>query len=197
MAEEAELNLDEELDELENRLERLRALYEQYFLGIEKLEPSVPRKDVERRIWVLRRVKFKNTGKRFKFNVLDKELIKKVVSLGSEAGDTGADSSVFEDGGKGLDTTNCSYTSPKGQELIQVMNLKGSKKVVMITFDTRNWNSYKDKGVLCAWSEGDAPDYMDQAMAEQGYQINKTDWENPRTVLGQKKPFEKTFEERK
>lgn len=70
MAEEAELNLDEELDELENRLERLRALYEQYFLGIEKLEPSVPRKDVERRIWVLRRVKFKNTGKRFKFNVL-------------------------------------------------------------------------------------------------------------------------------
>ena len=133
----------------------------------------------------------------FKFNVLDKELIKKVVSLGSEAGDTGADSSVFEDGGKGLDTTNCSYTSPKGQELIQVMNLKGSKKVVMITFDTRNWNSYKDKGVLCAWSEGDAPDYMDQAMAEQGYQINKTDWENPRTVLGQKKPFEKTFEERR
>lgn len=70
MAEETELNLDEELEELEIRLERLRALYEQYFLGIEKLEPSVPRKDVERRIWVLRRVKFRNTGKRFKFNVI-------------------------------------------------------------------------------------------------------------------------------
>ncbi len=70
MAEEAELDLDEELEELELRLERLRALYEQYFLGIEKLEPAVPRKDVERRIWVLRRVKFRNTAKRFKFNVL-------------------------------------------------------------------------------------------------------------------------------
>lgn len=70
MAEETELNLDEELEELETRLERLRALYEQYFLGIEKLEPQVPRKDVERRIWVLRRVKFRNTAKRFKFNVL-------------------------------------------------------------------------------------------------------------------------------
>lgn len=71
MAEETEpLDIDEELDELENRLERLRALYEQYFLGIEKIEPNVPRKDVDRRIWILRRVKFRNTAKRFKFNVL-------------------------------------------------------------------------------------------------------------------------------
>ena len=70
MAEEAELDLDEELNELDTRVERLRALYEQYFLGIEKLEPTVPRKDVERRIWVLRRVKFRNTAKRFKFNVI-------------------------------------------------------------------------------------------------------------------------------
>lgn len=70
MAEEAELDLDEELSELDTRVERLRALYEQYFLGIEKLEPTVPRKDVERRIWVLRRVKFRNTAKRFKFNVI-------------------------------------------------------------------------------------------------------------------------------
>jgi len=40
--------VDIALEELDQRLERLRALYEQYFLGIEKVEPAVARKDVER-----------------------------------------------------------------------------------------------------------------------------------------------------
>jgi hypothetical protein len=53
--------------ELETRLDRLRALYEQYFLGFEKLEPLVPRKDIERRFDVLRRVQFRNTALRFRF----------------------------------------------------------------------------------------------------------------------------------
>jgi hypothetical protein len=62
--------LDFAIDELEIRLERLRALYEQYFLGIEKLEPQVARKDVDRRIFVLRREKIRNTGRRFKLQTL-------------------------------------------------------------------------------------------------------------------------------
>ena len=48
----------------------MRALYEQYFIGIEKIEPQIPRKDVERRIWVLRREQIRNTGLRFKFQML-------------------------------------------------------------------------------------------------------------------------------
>ncbi len=133
----------------------------------------------------------------FKLGVLEKEMIKKVVCLGSEAGDSSADSSVFEEGGKGLSEGNCSYTSPKGQEMSQVMNLKGSKKVVIITFDSRNWSSYKDKGVLCAWSEGDT-DYIDQPGAEQQYKIDKASWEKPDTqILGSKKPFDRTWEEKK
>jgi hypothetical protein len=62
--------LDNALEELETRLERLRALYEQYFLGFEKIEPTVPRKDVDRRIYVLRREKIRNTGRRFKLQTL-------------------------------------------------------------------------------------------------------------------------------
>jgi hypothetical protein len=62
--------LDVALEELETRLERLRALYEQYFLGFEKIEPSVARKDVDRRIYVLRREKIRNTGKRFKLQTI-------------------------------------------------------------------------------------------------------------------------------
>jgi hypothetical protein len=62
--------LDLAIEELETRLERLRALYEQYFLGFEKVEPAVARKDVDRRIYVLRREKIRNTGKRFKLQTL-------------------------------------------------------------------------------------------------------------------------------
>lgn len=62
--------LDIALDELELRLERLRALYEQYFLGIERIEPSVARKDVDRRIFALRREKIRNTGKRYKLQMV-------------------------------------------------------------------------------------------------------------------------------
>lgn len=61
---------EKELSELEARIERLRALYEQYFLGLEKLEPLIARKDVDRRIWVLRREQLRNTGLRFKFQML-------------------------------------------------------------------------------------------------------------------------------
>ena len=56
--------------ELETRIDRLRALYDQYFMGIERLEPLVPRKDVERRMAVLRKEQIRNTGLRFKFNVI-------------------------------------------------------------------------------------------------------------------------------
>ncbi len=59
------------IEELEKRVDRLRALYEQYFIGIERLEPGVPRKDVERRFYVLRRTQIRNTALRFRFqNVL-------------------------------------------------------------------------------------------------------------------------------
>jgi hypothetical protein len=58
------------IDELEQRVERLRALYDQYFMGIEKIEPTVLRKDVDRRLWVLRREQIRNTSLRFKLNTV-------------------------------------------------------------------------------------------------------------------------------
>ncbi|MEI9937181.1 MAG: MXAN_5187 C-terminal domain-containing protein [Pseudomonadota bacterium] len=64
------VELDVALEELENRLERLRALYEQYFMGIERIEPAIPRKDIDRRIYVLRREKIRNTAKRFKLQTI-------------------------------------------------------------------------------------------------------------------------------
>ncbi len=56
--------------ELELGVDRLRSLYEQYFMGIEKLEPTVPRKDVDRRIHVLRKEQIRNTALRFRFQMI-------------------------------------------------------------------------------------------------------------------------------
>ena len=60
------LELEIAIEELELRVERLRSLYEQYFMGIEKIPPSVVHKDVDRRIYTLRREQIRNTAKRFK-----------------------------------------------------------------------------------------------------------------------------------
>jgi hypothetical protein len=54
--------------ELESRVDRLRSLYDQYFCGLEKLEPAVPKKDVERRIAHLRKINLRNTALRFRFS---------------------------------------------------------------------------------------------------------------------------------
>jgi hypothetical protein len=61
------------VSELESRLDRLRALYEQYFLGYEKMEPLTARKDIDRRFDVLRRMQFRNTGLRFRFQMLQQK----------------------------------------------------------------------------------------------------------------------------
>jgi len=55
------------VQDLETSLDRLQALYNQYFMGIERLEPTVQRKEVERKVQILRREKLSNTALRFRF----------------------------------------------------------------------------------------------------------------------------------
>ncbi len=54
------------VEDLERSLDRLQALYNQYFMGIEKVEPLVQRKAVERKIQALRREQVRNTAVRFR-----------------------------------------------------------------------------------------------------------------------------------
>lgn len=58
------------LTELETRVDRLRALYENWFRGYEKSEPQVARKDVERRVYALRKELPRNTALRFRYHQL-------------------------------------------------------------------------------------------------------------------------------
>jgi hypothetical protein len=62
--------IEKAVGDLEVAVDRLRSLYEQYFMGIEKLEPTVPRKDVDRRIYALRKEQIRNTAMRFRFQMI-------------------------------------------------------------------------------------------------------------------------------
>lgn len=59
-----------ELSDLEVKLERLRALYDLHFQGIERLPPTVPRKEVDRKIYMLRKELPRNAATRFRFQQL-------------------------------------------------------------------------------------------------------------------------------
>jgi len=70
MAGQTSLDIEEQLSELAVKIERVRVLYEQYFMGIEKIEPLVPRKEVQRAMLLLQQIQIRNTGLRFKFNTM-------------------------------------------------------------------------------------------------------------------------------
>src|SRR5512147_2185646 len=61
----ASVDLAELLNELANKIERLKTLYEQYFMGIEKMEPQVARKEVTRVMLTLQQQYIRNTALRF------------------------------------------------------------------------------------------------------------------------------------
>jgi hypothetical protein len=65
--------LDQALTELEKKIERVRTLYEQYFMGIEKVEPGVPRKDVTRIMLLYAQQHIRNTGQRFRFHSMQQK----------------------------------------------------------------------------------------------------------------------------
>jgi len=62
--------IEKSVGDLEVAVDRLRSLYEQYFMGIEKMEPMVPRKDVDRKIYALRKEQIRNTAMRFRFQMI-------------------------------------------------------------------------------------------------------------------------------
>jgi hypothetical protein len=66
----AEDRFARELDALEEDLERLKTLYEQYFLGIERLAPARLRNEIRRRILTTKPSDSFRTAERFRFRTL-------------------------------------------------------------------------------------------------------------------------------
>lgn len=63
-------NTEALIEELEVKLNRLRVIYEQYFLGIEKRPPSTLHKDVVRILFELEKRKPRKTAQKFKLRQL-------------------------------------------------------------------------------------------------------------------------------
>ena len=64
------LNQEATVTEFEHKLSRVRVLYEQYFLGIEKREPTIPLKDVVRLMRDLDKERINNTRLRYRYRSL-------------------------------------------------------------------------------------------------------------------------------
>lgn len=58
------------LSDAEVQLSRIKHLYEQWFQGIERIEPQIARKQFDRTLHELRKVKPRNTALRFRYNTL-------------------------------------------------------------------------------------------------------------------------------
>ncbi len=58
------------LSDAEIQLSRIKHLYEQYFQGIERIEPQIPRKQFDRLLHQLRKTQPRNTALRFRFQTL-------------------------------------------------------------------------------------------------------------------------------
>ena len=58
------------LSDAEVQLSRIKHLYEQWFQGIERIEPQIPRKQFDRTLHALRKEQPRNTALRFRFQTL-------------------------------------------------------------------------------------------------------------------------------
>ncbi len=58
--------LEQLVDATEKRIDRLKSLYEQYFQGIERLEPSMERTALKVVLMDLRKTKIRNTALKFR-----------------------------------------------------------------------------------------------------------------------------------
>lgn len=65
--------IEEILDDLEQQLERCKVLYEQHFLGIQKMPPHQLHKRIERVILQFTQQRISNTALRFRFNNLSQK----------------------------------------------------------------------------------------------------------------------------
>src|SRR6476469_2281659 len=65
--------LEELLDTVDSTMDRLKTLYEQYFMGIQKQAPSFIHNDVERKLRELTQMNLRNTGLRYRLATLQQK----------------------------------------------------------------------------------------------------------------------------
>lgn len=67
------VDVEELLDQIDKTLDRVKVLYEQYFLGTQKQAPAHLHNDIERRLRDLMQIQIRNTGLRYRFATLQQK----------------------------------------------------------------------------------------------------------------------------
>jgi len=67
--------VDAKLEEIERKLDRLRVLYENFFVGVDRTPPNVPRRELNRLILELQQVAIPNATLRFRFQTLQQRWV--------------------------------------------------------------------------------------------------------------------------
>lgn len=67
--------IEAHLEEMERKLDRLRSLYESYFLGMERMPPNTPRRDLNRLMLEMQQVPIGNSSLRFRFQALSQKWV--------------------------------------------------------------------------------------------------------------------------
>ncbi|MHC4839372.1 MAG: type II secretion system protein [Planctomycetota bacterium] len=128
-----------------------------------------------------------------KRNILSAGTLSKLVSLNTRT-DLKADTSFF-DSDEELDPLSCSYTAPKGRDILEMLSLRGKDRKVFLSFNSRNWNN-RDQEVLVRWTDGQTAEYVVFEDLSDEYDIAREDWFAGEDLIGEKAPFDKTHDGR-
>ena len=67
--------IENRLGEMERKIERLRSLYESYFMGAERTPPETPRREMNRMMLEMQQVPIGNASLRFRFQALSQKWV--------------------------------------------------------------------------------------------------------------------------
>ena len=67
--------IEARIGEMEKKCDRLRAMYEAYFMGMERVPPNTPRRDMNRLMLEMQQVQIPNSALRFRFQALSQRWV--------------------------------------------------------------------------------------------------------------------------
>jgi hypothetical protein len=67
--------IEARLGEMEKKMDRLRSMYESYFMGMERVPPNTPRRDMNRMMLEMQQVVIGNSALRFRFQSLSQKWV--------------------------------------------------------------------------------------------------------------------------
>lgn len=120
------------------------------------------------------------------------EVLTKLVSLNSKTDVRGEAADSIQSSSWQLPSESCSYTGPRMADFLRVLK---EPRLVLVTFNARNWNNYPMHGVLVIWSDRVEPEWLSFGQANADWGITAEEWADPAGKLfGKKAPFQHTYE---